>query len=252
VDARAATGFAGAADAYHRGRPPWPAEAVERVARGLGLGPGATALDLAAGTGKLTALLPARFAAVLAVEPSEPMLGVLRDTLPQVDARLGRAEDIPFEDGVADLVLVAEAFHWFDVPVAAREIARVLRPGGGLAVLWHKGAWEEASDPTLFARYGAIIGPLREAAGAFPNGADTVSEQLLASGLFEGIERFAIEHEQELDPEGLVALAASMSWIVNLPEDHRTAVLDEVRGLVADRDRLLLRHRAEVEWMRLR
>jgi SAM-dependent methyltransferase len=250
MDARAATGFAGAAHAYDLGRPSWPLEAVERVARDLGLGAGATALDLAAGTGKLTALLPAVAATVLAVEPSEPMLDVLRAQLPDVDARLGRAEDIPFRAEIADVVLVAEAFHWFDVPVAVREIARVLRPGGGLAVLWHRGAWSER-DETLFDRYQAIVGPLRDAAGAFPSGADIWSDGLRDSGLFGPLERFEVVHDQELDAEGFVALAASMSWIVNLPADHREDVLSQVRGLVDGRDGLVLTHRAEVHWTRL-
>ncbi|MEA2179195.1 MAG: hypothetical protein QOG77_2492 [Solirubrobacteraceae bacterium] len=248
MDARAATGFAGAARAYDLGRPSWPPEAVERIARDLGLPPDATALDLAAGTGKLTALLPAVAARVLAVEPSEPMLDLLREAQPEVDARLGRAEEIPFDDDVADLVLVAEAFHWFDVPVAAREIARVLRPGGGLAVLWHRGAWAER-DPTLFQRYQAIVGPLREAAGAFPS-ADIWSDRLQESGLFGPLESFEVVHDQELDTEGFVALAASMSWIVNLPDDHREDVLAQVRALVDGTDGLVLTHRAEVHLTR--
>jgi SAM-dependent methyltransferase len=251
MDARAATGFAGAARAYDRGRPSWPPEAVARIARELALPAGATALDLAAGTGKLTALLPAIAGTVLAVEPAEPMLEILREQLPGVDARLGRAEDIPFADEVADVVLVAEAFHWFDVPAATREIARVLRPGGGLAVLWHRGAWEER-DATLFDRYQAIVGPLRDAAGAFPSGADVWTDGLADSGLFGPLQRFEVVHDQELDPDGFVALAASMSWIVNLPDGHREAVLAEVRGLVDGREELVLRHRAEVHLTRKR
>jgi SAM-dependent methyltransferase len=251
MDTRAATGFMGGAAAYDRGRPSWPQEAVERIARDLELPPDATALDLAAGTGKLTRLLPAIAGTVLAVEPSGPMLEILRGHLPEADARQGVAEAIPFDDDSADLVLVAEALHWFDVPVAVREIARVLRPGGGLAVLWHRGAWVEVGDPTLFQRYDEIHRPLRDAAGAFPSGASLWTDDLAASGLFGPVVDFEVFHDQELDAEDLVALAASMSWIVNLPEARREEVLDEVRALVADRDSLVLRHRAEVQVARL-
>ena len=149
-------------------------------------------------------------------------------------------------------MLVAEAFHWFDVPVAVREVARVLRPGGGLAVLWHRGAWAEQGDPTLFDRYQAIVGPLRDAAGEFPSGADTWSDGLAESGLFGPLERFEVVHDQELDRDGFVALAASMSWIVNLTEDHREEVLREVGALVDGRETLTLRHRAEVHITLLR
>jgi SAM-dependent methyltransferase len=251
MDARAATGFDGAARAYDLGRPSWPEEAVERIARALELPPGATALDLAAGTGKLTRLLPAIAGRILAVEPSGAMLDILREHLPEADARQGAAEAIPFGDDSADLVLVAEALHWFDVPVAVREIARVLRPGGGLAVLWHRGAGVEVGDPGLFERYEDIHRPLRDAAGAFPSGAGRWSDDLAASRLFGPLQGFEVLHDQELDAEGLVALAASMSWVVNLPAARREQVLGEVRALADGRDSLVLRHRAEVQLTQL-
>jgi SAM-dependent methyltransferase len=253
MDARAATGFAGAARAYDLGRPSWPPEALAPVAEDLGLPrPGASALDLAAGTGKLTVLLPGLAERVLAVEPAEAMLEVLREHLPDADARVGRAEAIPFEDASADLVTVAEAFHWFDVPEAVAEIARVLRPGGGLALLWHRGAWTATGDPTLFDRYQAIVGPLRDAAGAFPS-IGTWREGIEGSGRFTApLREHVVEHDQALDPEQFVALAASMSWIVNLPDDRRQEALDDVRALVDGQDSVVLRHRAEVQWTRLR
>ena len=95
-------------------------------------------LDLAAGTGKLTRVLAEHADDVVAVEPLDGMRRVLERRLPHVRVLAGTAEAIPLADGAVDAVFVAEAFHWFDLPRAVAEIARVLRPGGGLAVLWNR------------------------------------------------------------------------------------------------------------------
>jgi SAM-dependent methyltransferase len=108
-----------------------------------------TALDLGAGTGKFTELLGGRAERVVAVEPSEPMLEILRSKLPGVEAHLGSAERIPMESEVADVVTVAQAFHWFDEEAACAEIARVLTPGGTLGLIWNRFdptcAWDRAA-----------------------------------------------------------------------------------------------------------
>ena len=143
VHARARA-FDAAAGAYEAARPGWPAEAVEIAARRLGLERDASVLDLAAGTGKLTRRLAGRFASVTAVEPLAGMRAVLEDAIPFVRALAGTAEAIPLPDDSVDAVFVAEAFHWFDAQLAVAEMARVLRPGGGVAVLYNRRDW--ASD----------------------------------------------------------------------------------------------------------
>lgn len=96
-------------------------------------------LDLGAGTGKLTRLLAARYARVLAVEPDDAM----RALIPAGEPLAGRAEAIPLADGSVDAVFAAEAFHWFDGERALGEIARVLVPGGVLALLSNRFAPED-------------------------------------------------------------------------------------------------------------
>ena len=94
-------------------------------------------LDLAAGTGKLTAVLVAEGHRVTAVEPNEQMLSELVRRVHDVRALPGHAEHIPVPDQTVDAVLVGTAFHWFDQEKALPEIARVLRPGGVVAALWN-------------------------------------------------------------------------------------------------------------------
>ena len=132
----AAQGFGQGAEAYESARPSYPPDAVGEIARVCALGPGRRVLDLAAGTGKLTRLLVPAGAEVVAVEPVAAMREVLGSVLPGVEALDGTAESIPLPDASVDAVTVAQAFHWFDAPVARAEIARVLGGGGARVLVW--------------------------------------------------------------------------------------------------------------------
>jgi SAM-dependent methyltransferase len=131
VHRSASRGFARASEAYERGRPGYPPEAVARLARELELRPGRVVLDLAAGTGKLTAHLVGTGAELVAVEPVAEMRAVIERALPGVAAYAGTAEEIPLETNSVDAVTVAQAFHWFSGEEALVEIHRVVRPGVG-------------------------------------------------------------------------------------------------------------------------
>src|SRR5215216_6375260 len=126
------------AEAYERARPGWPAAAIDALVQRLALDERSTVLDLAAGTGKLTRELVPRFATVIAVEPLDGMRAVLERVVPGARAVAGTAEAIPLEDASVDAVVASEAFHWFDPEPAVAEMARVLRPGGGVAALYNR------------------------------------------------------------------------------------------------------------------
>src|SRR4051812_49104988 len=118
--------FGGVADAYDHGRPTYPREAAAWLVGSEF----AHLLELGAGTGKLTEQLLALRHRVLATDPLEEMLRRLRARLPAVRAVVGSAERIPMRARSVDVVVAAQAFHWFDPERALPEIARVLRPGG--------------------------------------------------------------------------------------------------------------------------
>lgn len=128
-----ARSFDGAAPLYDAARPTYPDDALSWLLPASAR----RVLDLGAGTGKLTRLLVARGLDVVAVEPSPPMLAELRRTSPAVEVYEAPAEAIPLPDADVDAVLVAQAFHWFDPEPALCEIARVLRPGGRLGLVWN-------------------------------------------------------------------------------------------------------------------
>jgi SAM-dependent methyltransferase len=221
----ATRGFA-AADVYERGRPDYPAAAIGKIAELLDLRAGRTVLDLAAGTGKLTRLLVPSGANVIAVEPVPEMRAELERRVRGVAALGGTAERIPLTDSYVDAVTVAQAFHWFDEEPALREIHRVLKAGGGIALIWN--ARDERSD--LQAALSEIIDPLE---GSTPRRTKRDWKTMLAdSGLFERCERRLFEHVQETDEQGVVDRVTSISFIASAPQSVRDDVAARVRTLV--------------------
>ena len=125
--------FGAVAGEYDRLRSGPPADALDWL-----LPAGATdALEMGAGTGILTRLLAERIRHVTAVEPDERMRAVLRESAPGVDVRAGQAEELPADGAAYDVVVAASAWHWVDEERAVPEVARVLRPGGRLALVWN-------------------------------------------------------------------------------------------------------------------
>lgn len=204
----------------------------------LGIGPGRRVLDLGAGTGKLTRLLVATGADVVAVEPDPGM----RASLP--GALDGSAEAIPLPDRSVDAVTVAQAFHWFDAPAALGEIDRVLRPGGGLALVWNE---RDDSVPWV-----AELGDLFEwpTLRPYPAGADWAAV-LDGSGRFRPAQHRRFAHEQVVDEETLVARVLSTSYVTSWPAERRAEVARRVRELVAGFPAAIrLPHVTDVYWCR--
>jgi ubiquinone/menaquinone biosynthesis C-methylase UbiE len=198
-------------------------------------------LDLAAGTGKLTRLLVASGANVIAVEPVREMRAELERQVRGVAAMGGTAEQIPLTDAYLDAVTVGQAFHWFEEVSALREIHRVLKPGGGVALVWN--ARDERNE--LQHALSEIIDPLE---GSTPRRTQRNWKTMLAdSGLFERCERKLFEHVQEADVEGVVDRVTSISFIAAAEPSVRESVEARVRALVHDMERpILLPYMTEV------
>jgi len=222
----AAAGFGSAAAAYERGRPSYPADAVAHLVAELGIA-GGTVLDLAAGTGKLTRLLTGPAARMIAVEPVAGMRERLAGVV-GVEVLDGTAEAIPVPAGSVDAVTVAQAFHWFDAEAAVAEIHRVLRPGGGLGLIWNT---FDSSVDWIAALQSLVHAHQRGEPGYSWSGWRQVFRN---SELFTPLEERAFAIVQELDTDGLVDRVCSTSYIAALPEPVRAELVAQVRALVAD------------------
>jgi len=245
----AATGFGAASDVYERARPSYPPDAVAWLVDALGLRPGVTALDLAAGTGKLTRLLTPTGARLVAVEPVAGMRRVLVTALPGVPVVAATAEALPFQAGCLDAVTVAQAFHWFDADVAFAELARVLRRGGRVGLIWN------ARDRTV-AWVDAIwsIMDLVERQAPWRDHDRRDRSRVDDRPGFSPLHEATFHHEQPVTPEGVVERFASVSHVAALDEPARAAVLGEVRATLAahpdtaGRTDLALPYRVDVYW----
>ncbi|HSS80032.1 MAG TPA: class I SAM-dependent methyltransferase [Gaiellaceae bacterium] len=133
---------------YDDVRPEYAPEALDRAEEVLGLTAESRVVDLAAGSGKLTRALVGRFDDVVAVEPNDDMRAVLAGRSADVRVLAGTAERMPLPDDSVNAVFVGDAFHWFDGPAAVAELERVLRPGGGVALLWNHW-WSDGDDGTV-------------------------------------------------------------------------------------------------------
>jgi SAM-dependent methyltransferase len=207
--------FGAEAAAYERGRPSYPPEAIDWL-----LPAGARdVLDLGAGTGKLTTRLVERGLDVVAVDPIPEMLEVLRSALPETPALLGTAEEIPLGDNSVDAVLVAQAWHWFDPARAIPEVARVLRPGGRLGLVWN------TRDERL--------GWVRELGRIIGRDGDPVRNKVTLRAPFTEQQRHQVEWTNYLTPQALIDLVASRTYCITSPAEVRTKTLDRVRELLA-------------------
>lgn len=245
VHPRAASGFAGTAEAYAQGRPSYPDEAIDRFTSTFGLNDESTVLDLAAGTGQLSALVRTRVGRTIAVEPAPAMRAKITADLPDVNVLDGVAEAIPLRNGEVDAVVVGEAFHWFNPSVALPEIARVLRPGGGLAMLWNTSTWTIETTPWL-RDFQRIVAHHKAEAGEYPSGQGRWRDEFEHSHEFEDLEHIEFSHAQIMSPRNFLAQVASWSWIANLEETGRQAVLDDVASLIESQAEIAIPYRTDL------
>ena len=210
-----ASSFGAAADSYRRGRPGYPRSVVEwlvpRQAK--------TVLDLGAGTGKLTRALADAGLTVTAVEPSRGMRGQLAAAVPGARVLAGSAEKIPLPSASVDAVVVGHAWHWFDPARAVPEVARVLVPGGTLALAWND---RDESEPWM-ATLGAIMH--RQAAQVI----DTSPE---IGPPFGPPERMETRWRQPASRQEILDMVASRSYVISMPAGEREQLLGEVAELL--------------------
>jgi ubiquinone/menaquinone biosynthesis C-methylase UbiE len=223
--ARLAQSFDATAAAYELGRPEYPDEALTFWDDHGAFERDNVILDLAAGTGKLTRLLP-MICKLHAVEPLAQMRAEFSRAVPDVEVLDGTAEHIPFPDDTFDAVLVGQAFHWFDHQVALNEIARVLKPGGGLGMIWNE------DDVDVAAWLVDVVDEKRATAASTIVGKHPVIEIIDANSSFGPVETFECRWEYPTSLEGVLADVLSRSYVSALPPEERLPVLTRTREAI--------------------
>lgn len=246
--------FSDRVGAYVAARPGYPPGVVATLAARAGLGEGTVVADVGAGTGIFTALLMGTGARVHAVEPNAPMRDALVAGL-QGRAGLtvheGTAEATGLPAGSVDLVTAAQAFHWFDVVAARRECARILRPGGLVALVWNN----RVDDTTPFVRAYEELLRRRGTDYAAVDHRRNQDERLSAFfGPGAPMERHGFDNHQVLDAAGLRArlLSSSYAPLAGHP-DHEPmlAELDAIVDAHGHDGRVVLEYRTELVLGRL-
>lgn len=249
VHVSAREGYANVGSLYEKGRPEYAPDAVAYLLQRLGVARSEHkhVVDLAAGTGKFTRALIAAGVTPTVVEPVEHMRQTLEQALPAVAAFDGTAESMPFDDAWADAVVVAQAFHWFDGPAALKEIRRVLKPMGGLGLVWNgqdrtidwvEAIWQEVDarrDDTPHAWSYKWREAFTPEAGFSP----------LISTTFR--------HDHPTDRAGLVARVTSISFIQRAAQSERDFLEAHINTVCDDAglpEQFVLPYNCYLHWCR--
>ena len=242
-------GFGRGAEVYERVRPSYPADAVAWLVDNLGLRPGRTVLDLAAGTGKFTRLLVPFRSTLFAAEPVDGMRRTFVGAVPGVPMVAATAEALPIPPRALDAVTVAQAFHWFDADRAFGEFARVLRPGGQVGLIWN--ARDRSSD--WVNEVWSIMDRVEKRA-PWRDHEHWRDAALGSRPGFGPLHAETFRHDQSITPAGVVDRVASVSHVAVLPPADRQRVLDEVRTVLSQhpdargRSELRIPYRVDAYW----
>lgn len=212
----AARSFGAAASVYGAARPGYPVEAVAWL-----VGDARRVLDLGAGTGKLTEALVALDLDVIAVDPVEEMLEELEVQVPGVPRILGTAEDIPIEDASVDAVVAGQAWHWFIPERAVPEIARVLRPGGTLGIVWNS----RDTSVGWLREAGEIMHERHDASASF-------DAYVKVGRPFGPIEEHRVDWVERMPRARFLDLVRSRSHWITAPETEQRAVIAAIETLL--------------------
>ena len=204
---------------YDRFRPGYPDSLFETITAQLTLPRTPLVVDLGAGTGRASLAMANLGWRVTAVEPGKPMLDVLRGRAANegllISTIQAPAEETGLDPASADLVTAAQAFHWFDQPRALTEIARILKPGGGLALFWNV---RDAERSAFLSEYAEVLRRFVKDsdAGRYESTMpENATGQLLEShaGAFNEVQLNVLHHEVQMTGEEFVGMVFTASYV---------------------------------------
>lgn len=233
-DSNLARSFDAWAPEYDRYRPGYPDELFDEISARLELPEEPRVVDLGAGTGIATIAMARRGWRMTAVEPGGPMLDVLRGRATEAGYDVGTvqasAEATGLPDGAADLATAAQAFHWFDHPVAVREMARIVRPGGGIALFWN--IRDDAASSFLAEYSGLLVahGIKQDARG--PGRHPDTRRWIAEAGGFDTSDFFQVRHTRRMAADDFIGLVFTASYVRTRDEAVQQRLARDVRTLI--------------------
>ena len=221
--------FDGIAGRYEAARPGYPAHIVECIISAAGLGPGAAVLEVGCGTGQLTGRLARPGFRVTAIDIGASMIAAARRRVTggDVSFEVTSFEDLDTADASFDLLISSAAFHWVDPEIAFTKSARLLRPGGWLALL---GAEEHYDDP-LGAALDVLWATHGDTGGAWER-RPSDPESVAATGLFGTPSCLTDSQEVTLSAGDIIALESTRATFLSWPQDTQRHFADELRRLL--------------------
>jgi ubiquinone/menaquinone biosynthesis C-methylase UbiE len=241
--------FDGVARLYEATRPGYPPELAGFIAATAGAGPGAAVLEVGCGTGQLTErLVPLGFT-LTAIDVGASMIEIARERITTGDVafRAVPFEELDAADASFDLVVSGAAFHWIDPEVRFRKAARLLRPGGWLAVAGYGERYDEPLGSALD-RMWLARSPNDGAWATRPADADAIG----GSGLFEAPVHRTFTQRLRRPATAVIGVentrATSLSW----PDEVRQAFNEELGQRLSGQAEVGLTLAAEVTMARVR
>jgi SAM-dependent methyltransferase len=209
--------FSSRAEDYAKYRPSYPAQAIDTILAGLAPVSELLVADVGAGTGISSHLIAERGVSVIATEPNKEMREAIQEhgKIRVCDAT---AENTSLPDASVDLVTCFQAFHWFNPELALIEFHRILKPKGRLALVWNN----RDTTNELVNEYSHLVQTVSENHPA-ESRMESV-EPLFRSQLFTNIRESNFIYQQELDLNGFIGRAMSVSYLPREGEKHEQLI----------------------------